>query len=277
MNPHDAASTGGDVDHEVYTLRRGRTPLLISIPHVGRLIPTELQPLYDPRALDVEDTDWLLDEVYAFASELGAGLLTARHSRYVIDLNRPEVDAPMYPGVNNTELCPTRFFTGEPLYRAGCAPDAEQIAARVARYWRPYHDALTAELARLRSTHGCALLWEAHSIKTELPWLFEGRLPALNMGTVDGRSCDPALRDRLVDVLSDQSEFSYVVDGRFKGGYITRQHGRPELGVHVVQMEKCWDTYMQEQAPFRVDPARLARLQPLLRRMLGAMLEWGTS
>ncbi len=274
MDPLQSHPPAGDVEHEVYTLRRGRTPLLISVPHVGRLIPAELQPLYQPRALEVEDTDWLLDEVYAFALELGASLLVPRHSRYVIDLNRPDVDTPMYPGVNNTELCPTRFFTGEPLYRAGCAPDATQVAARIERYWRPYHAALAAELARLHASHGLAMLWEGHSIKTELPWLFEGSLPALNLGTADGRACAPRLRQRLVDVLEAQTGFTHVVDGRFKGGHITRRYGRPEQGVHAVQMEMCWDTYMAERAPYAVDPVRLARLEPLLRRLLQAMLDW---
>ncbi len=261
-------------NNPVFRLHRGSRPLLVSVPHVGTFIPDELRDLFVPRALDAEDTDWLLDEVYAFARDLGASLLVPSHSRYVIDLNRPPGNAPMYPGVNNTELCPTHFFTGDPLYRDGCEPDEAQIEARIATYWRPYHDALAGELARIKAEHGHAVLWDGHSIKTKLPWLFDGALPALNLGTADGQACAPALRDRLQSVLAAQNDFSQVVDGRFKGGHITRQYGRPDHAVHAVQMEMCWDTYMAEQAPFKVDPQRLARLQPLLRQLLQTTLDW---
>lgn len=258
----------------IFTLHRGSRPLLVSVPHAGTLIPEHLRERYVPRALAAEDTDWFLDEVYAFARDLGASLVVPRHSRYVIDLNRPSSNTPMYPGVNNTELCPTRFFTGDPLYRDGCAPDAAEIAGRIATYWQPYHAALADELARLKAQHGQALLWDGHSIKSELPWLFDGALPALNLGTADGQACDPALRDRLREVLAAQHDYSHVVDGRFKGGHITRQYGRPADGVQAVQLEMCWNTYMAEQAPFALDPRRVERLQPLLRRLLQTMIDW---
>src|SRR5262249_30469762 len=155
------------------------------------------------------------------------------------DLNRPPEDAPMYPGANNTELCPTRFFTGDPLYRHGHAPDAAEIARRRDTYWRPYHDTLQAELARVRQAHGHVVLFDGHSIKSSLPWLFEGRLPDLNLGTAEGRSCDPTLRDALAAVLGAQDRYTQVVDGRFKGGHITRHYGRPAEHVHAVQLEMC--------------------------------------
>lgn len=258
----------------VYSLQRGNTPLLVSLPHVGTTIPGDLQSRYVDRALAVEDTDWHLDQLYAFVSELGASLIVPRHSRYVIDLNRPPEDAPMYVGVNNTELCPTRFFTGDPLYRAGLAPGADEVSRRREMFWRPYHDALATELARLKALHGFAVLFDGHSIKSELPWLFEGRLPDLNLGTVDGASCAPSLRSVLVDVLGRQTAFTQVVDGRFKGGYITRQHGQPAQGLHAVQLEMCWRCYMPEQAPFQLDPARAATLLPVLRQLVQAMLAW---
>jgi N-formylglutamate deformylase len=257
---------------DTHTLHRGSRPLLVSLPHVGTLIPEDLQPLYVPRALEVEDTDWCLQAVYDFALDLGASVIVPRFSRYVIDLNRPPENSPMYPGANNTELCPTRFFTGEPMYRPGSEPDANQVAERLATYWRPYHEALAGELARLKAEHGHALLWDGHSIKSQLPWLFDGRLPDLNLGTVSGTSCAPALRQSLNEVLAAQTGFSHVTDGRFKGGWITRHHGRPHEGVHAVQMEKCWSTYMAETPPYRPDPARLARLQPVLEALLRAML-----
>jgi N-formylglutamate deformylase len=264
----------GGADAAIYTLHRGSTPLLVSMPHVGTRIPPDLHAQLAPRALDVEDTDWHLEPLYAFARELGAGVIVPQHSRYVIDLNRPPEDAPMYPGVNNTELCPTRFFTGDALYLEGKAPDPQEIERRRERYWHPYHRALEAELARLQSLHGHAVLFDAHSIKSELPWLFEGRLADLNLGTANGASCDPALRAALARVLEAQSTFSVAIDGRFKGGHITRFHGRPAAGRHAVQLEMAWRCYMPEQAPYALDPVRVAVLEPTLRALVRTMIEW---
>ena len=259
---------------DTYTLTRGRTPLLISLPHVGTAFPASLQPRYTERALQAEDTDWFLDRLYGFALELGATLIVPRYSRYVVDLNRSSDNAPMYPGQNNTELCPTRHFTGEPIYRDGQAPGDSEIEQRVATYWQPYHDALRDELALLKATHGHAVLFDAHSIKSELPWLFEGTLPHLNLGCVNGSSCAPGLRDAVAAVLVAQSDFSHVVDGRFKGGHITRHHGQPGQGVHAVQLEMCWRAYMQEAPPYRWHEQRAALVVPLLQRMVQAMLAW---
>jgi N-formylglutamate deformylase len=262
----------------VFTLQRGTTPLLLSLPHVGTVIPDGLAPSLVARALALEDTDWHLAEVYAFARELGASVLVPSCSRYVIDLNRPPENAPMYPGANNTELVPTHFFTGDPLYRDRSVPSEREIARRIDRYWRPYHDALAAELARLVAAHGRALLWDGHSIQAEVPWLFEGRLPELNLGTAGGTSCAPALRAALMAVLAAQTSFSHVTDGRFRGGYITRHYGRPRERVHAIQLEMDLATYMDETraalpvAP--VDRDRLARLQPILRALLQTTLDW---
>ncbi|MEO7151166.1 MAG: N-formylglutamate amidohydrolase, partial [Burkholderiaceae bacterium] len=198
-----------------FILHRGTRPLLVSLPHVGRAIPPELRDRYVDRAHAVEDTDWHLDALYGFVRELGASLLVPRLSRFVIDLNRPPEDAPMYPGVNNTELCPTRFFTGDPVYRDGRAPDAAEVRQRLDTYWHPYHAALQSELARIEAEHGHAVLFDGHSIKSELPWLFDGRLPDLNLGTASGTSCAPALRAALAGVLAAQDAYSQVVDGRF--------------------------------------------------------------
>lgn len=214
----------------VYRLEQGRVPLLISLPHVGTELPPELRERLVPRALASEDTDWHLERLYRpLADSLGASLIVPRYSRYVIDLNRPPDDRPLYPGAaGGTGLVPTHFFTSEPLYRDGAEPDAAEIAARREACWRPYHEALAAELERLRAEHGRALLFDGHSIRSELPWLFEGTLPALNLGTADGASCAPAITERLGQVLAGQQRYSHVVNGRFKGGYITRQYGRPE-------------------------------------------------
>ena len=258
----------------IYTLHSGTRPLLISVPHVGTRIPVDQTQRYLPRALDVEDTDWHLERVYAFAKAMGASLIVPRYSRFLIDLNRAPDNTPMYAGANNTELCPTRFFTGEPIYLEGQAPDANEVTRRRQIYWQPYHDALAQELGRLKTAHGHAVLFDGHSIKSTLPWLFEGKLPDLNLGTANGASCAPDLRAALMKVLEDQRRFTPVTDGRFKGGHITRHYGRPDSGVHAVQLEMCWSTYMQESAPYALDPARAAELAPTLRALVQTMLDW---
>lgn len=264
--------------NDVFKLKQGRTPLLISMPHVGTAIPEDQRARYQPRALQSEDTDWHLERLYGFALAMGAGMIVPHYSRYLIDLNRPPDDAPMYPGASNTELCPTRFFSSDRIYLAGQEPDADEKLRRRSRYWQPYHQALQAELQRLRSVHGHAVLFDAHSIRSELPWLFEGKLPDLNLGTVDGRSCDAEITARLARLFAMQSDYTQVVNGRFKGGYITRQYGRPEQGVHAVQLEMCWSTYMQEAPPpspgDAYDEARAARVQPLLKDLMQTLLDW---
>ena len=257
-----------------FTLHRGHTPLLISMPHVGTHLPEGLKPRLVERALQVEDTDWHLERLYAFATDLGASLIVPVESRIVIDLNRGSDNQPMYPGRNNTELCPTRFFTGDPIYRAGCAPDEAEIHERVAAHWRPYHDTLAAELRRLKAQHGHAVLFDAHSIKGELPWLFEGVLPDLNLGTVEGRSCAPSLRAAVYAVCQRQSGYTHVLDGRFKGGHITRHFGQPLTGIHAVQLEMAWRAYMDEQPPYAWHAAKAAAITPLLRELVQVMIDW---
>ncbi len=257
-----------------YTLHHGHLPLLVSLPHVGIELPEDQRSRYVDRAFGFEDTDWHLDRLYGFVRELDISLIVPRYSRYLIDLNRPSENAPMYPGMNNTELCPTRFFTGDPLYGDGRAPDATEIARRIEHYWQPYHRALRAELDRLRGMYGYAILFDGHSIKSELPWLFKGKLPDLNLGTVSGASCAPALRSALARVLADQRHYSQAVDGRFKGGYITRSYGKPDEGVHAIQLEMCWSCYMQESAPYVCVPRLVGQIQPVLRQLIETMLAW---
>jgi N-formylglutamate deformylase len=256
------------------TLHRGTAPLLVSLPHMGTWIPQQLLDRMHPRAAETEDTDWHLGRLYAFARELGASVLMPRASRYVVDLNRPPENTPMYPGVNNTGLCPLNFFTGEPLYRPGAEPDEAEIRQRVADWWVPYHDALKGELLRLKARHGHVVLFDGHSIKSELPWLFDGRLWDLNLGTASGGSCDSELRAAVVDLFEGQSRFSHVADGRFRGGYITRHYGRPGQGVHALQLEMCWRCYMDETPPYAWNAARAAEVQPLLRALLTLLRDW---
>ena len=259
-----------------FTLHHGTSPLLVSMPHIGTDIPQELAPAYQPRALEMEDTDWHLARLYDFVRDtvpgLGASVIQAHVSRYVIDLNRPPDDAPMYPGASNTELCPTRFFTGDALYRSGCEPDAAEVQRRRAAYWQPYHSALAGELERIKAVHGYALLWDAHSIRSQIPWLFEGTLPALNIGTANGVSAHGSIAQALDVVCASQAQFNHVLNGRFKGGFITRNYGAPARHVHAVQLEMCQALYMDEVAPFAYDSQRAQAVRPHLQAMLAAAL-----
>ncbi len=257
---------------QTFQLTRGARPLLISMPHVGLALSPGLAGQLTPEARLLPDTDWHLDRLYEFANDLGVSVIIPRFSRYVIDLNRPANDTPLYPGAEGTGLIPMSTFAGQPLYRPGCDPgDSQQ---RLLHYWHPYHDAVREELARLVALAGAAALFEAHSICSEVPRLFDGRLPDLNLGTANGQSCAPELRDRVSAALREQGEYSVVVDGRFKGGYLTRAYGRPNEGIHALQLELSQATYMQEQAPFTYLPALAAKIQPVLQHLLETIVEW---
>jgi N-formylglutamate deformylase len=257
---------------DIFTLERGDAPLVISIPHLGTHIPDALRDRYTETALTVADTDWHLDRLYAFAKAWGATIIGARVSRYVIDLNRPPNDESLYPGQTTTSLCPTETFRGEPIYRDGRAPDAAERRQRVERFWQPYHATLDAELKRLRGAHANVLLWEAHSIASVLPRLFDDKLPDLNIGTQDGRTADTSIQTR-VQSAAKASGLTWVANGRFKGGYITRHFGAPQDGVHAVQLEMCQSIYMNEAPPFDFVDERAGKVEAVLRDMLGGALE----
>jgi N-formylglutamate deformylase len=253
------------------TLHRGTAPLLVSLPHDGSLVPDAIAARLDPGARRVPDTDWHVARLYAFARELGASMLVPRYSRYVIDLNRSEDDVSLYPGQNTTGLCPVVQFSGDPVYRGGEEPSEEEVRARVDTYWRPYHAALRAELARLRALHPRVVLWEGHSIRGELPFLFEGRLPDLNLGTADGASCAADTQARIEAELSRQSGYDWVANGRFKGGHITRHYGDPANGIDAVQLEISQRIYMDEDT-FEYDERKAGAAQAAIRRLLEAAL-----
>jgi len=259
-------------DTLAFTLHRGTRPLLVSMPHVGTHLPATVSQRLTAEARTVPDTDWHLERLYDFARALGASILVATHSRYVIDLNRPPDNANLYPGQDTTGLCPVDTFDKTPLYANGQGPDEDEIAARREAIWRPYHAALAEELSRLRAEHGTVALWDAHSIRSVLPRFFEGKLPDFNLGTANGESCDPALAEQLLDLALDMPGHTGVLNGRFKGGYITRQYGQPKQGVHAVQLELAQSAYMSEVYPFAYDEARAASLQPALRQMLATVL-----
>ncbi len=262
-------------DKPPFIFRAGTRPLLVSMPHAGTYVPPALATRLTEEARQVPDTDWHLERLYSFADALGASVLVATHSRYVIDLNRPPDGASLYPGQSVTGLCPVDTFDDTPLYaRASEEPKEQEVAERRKAIWQPYHAKLAEELARLKSVHGVAALWDAHSIRSVLPRFFPGRLTDLNLGTNKGSSCDPRMADAVMAAAAGAEGFSAVLNGRFTGGYITRCHGRPHNGVHAIQLEMTQCSYMQEQLPFDYLPSVAARVQPHLRRMVAAVMDF---
>ena len=230
---------------EVFEYYEGSLPLLISVPHDGRQLPAEQRDRMTAVGVELPDTDWHVAELYGFVREFGASMIVANYSRYVVDVNRPASDAAMYEGQVATGLCPQYTFAGEPLYQRDAAVSRQEIAERVDRYWRPYHDKLNAALAGMRARYGLALLWDAHSIASRVPRLFDGELPVLNLGTFDGNSCNPRIANALQQI-AEASPYESVMNGRFKGGYITRHYGDPAGNVHVAQLELAQRAYMNE-------------------------------
>jgi N-formylglutamate amidohydrolase len=253
---------------DVFRFIEGDSPLLVSVPHDGRLIPEEQRARMTAAGLAIPDTDWHVGQLYGFAVELGASLLVARYSRYVVDLNRPPDDAAMYEGQVATGLCPRYTFAGEPLYHDDEPVSQEEAAERIERYWRPYHEQLAAALDAIRDRHGRAFLWDAHSIPSRVPRLFDGELPVLNLGNFGGRSCDPDIARQLDDIAS-ASPYESVLNGRFQGGYITRHYGDPASGVQAMQLELAQRAYMDEETR-EFDAARATRLRDTLGALLNA-------
>jgi len=255
----------------VYKLRQGNSRLLVSMPHVGTYLPSWLTPRLTPVALEVADTDWHLEQLYNFLDELDATVLIATHSRYLLDLNRPPDNSSLYPGQNTTGICPLDTFALEPLYQEGCAPDDVEIEQRIATFWQPYHQCLQAELNRIKGLHGDALLWEAHSIHSTVPRFFDGQLPHFNIGTADDQTCSRDIAQRILDIAQEHG-YSGVINGRFKGGYITRQYGKPSQHVQALQMEIAFRTYLDETEPSNFKETIAAPVRPILKQMLQVML-----
>jgi N-formylglutamate deformylase len=261
-------------------VKRGDAPLVVAFPHTGTDIPAEIEPAFVSAWHARRDADWWVDRLYEFAPALGATTLRTQLSRSVIDVNRDPSGASLYPGQATTELCPTTDFDGEPLYRPGRAPEEAEIARRRALYFDPYHAALAGEIARLRQSHGRVVLFDAHSIRSRIPRLFEGELPQFNIGTNSGKSCDAGLGGA-VEAACAASPYSRVVNGRFKGGWTTRHYGQPGAGVHAIQLELACRGYMDEPetpSPDNWPPpygeARADALKTVLTAILGACLAW---
>jgi N-formylglutamate deformylase len=260
-------------DPAIFSLQPGTLPLLISMPHVGTHLPSDIAATMTEAARHVDDCDWHLERLYDFAARRGASILVPSHARYVVDLNRPPDNANLYPGQDTTGLLPVDTFDKAPLYHPGGEPTEAEVARRVARYWRPYHEALSRALAELKARHGAVLLWEAHSIRSHVPRFFEGQLPDFNFGTASGASAAPGMAEALVECVKRHGGFTAVANGRFKGGYITRQYGQPKEGIHAVQLELSQITYMQQTRPYGYDEALASRVVPLLDALIDEALE----
>ena len=227
------------------TVREGAAPLLLCLPHTGSDIPPDIEAQLVSPWLARKDTDWWIDRLYAFAQQLDVSLVRTAISRTVIDANRDPNGTSLYPGQATTELCPTVTFDGEPLYRGGAAPSAQDIATRRRTWFEPYHRAVRAQLTRLRARHGTIVLYDCHAIRSQIPRLFTGLLPNFNIGTFSGASCAPQLT-HAIEQLCERGAFTRITDGRFKGGYTTRHYGRPAEGVHALQMELACRGYLRE-------------------------------
>lgn len=261
-------------------LTRGNAPLVVSLPHTGTDIPAEIVERLVSPWRSLKDTDWHVERLYDFAADFGATVIRTTASRTVIDVNRDPNGLSLYPGQATTELCPTTTFDGEPLYKAGEEPMGEEIAQRRRLFFEPYHAALADEIARLRTRHPRVVVYDCHSIRSVIPRLFDGELPQFNIGTNSGKSCDPVLTAAVERVVSDTG-LSHVVNGRFKGGYITRQYGNPAGGVHAIQMELAIRGYLREPDvvtetnwPPEYDADFAAPMKATLRRVLEACLEF---
>lgn len=257
----------------VFEFHQGTLPLLISIPHAGTKLPEDIARRLSEDARAVPDTDWHVEKLYAFAARMGASVLKANYSRYVVDLNRPTDGRLLYPGQRETGLCPLATFDGAPLYAPGDAPTAQEIARRVEQYWKPYHEKLSATLTALRAQHGLALLWDAHSIRAEIPALFKGRLPDFNLGTGHDASCPPDIAAALLTTAQAAAGFTAVLNGRFKGGYITRYYGRPAENIIAVQLELSQRAYMQENKPRQWNASRAEAARQVIEKLLRVLLE----
>ena len=259
-----------------YRYRRGDSPLVVSMPHVGTFVPHSVGRGFTECAACRCDTDWHLPRLYDFVHAIGATTIVANFSRYVIDVNRPPDGANLYPGRDTPKLCPTDTFDQRALYRDG-EPGAGDIQERLDAVWWPYHRRLERELSRVKVEHGIAVLWDAHSIVSVAPRLFEGKLADFNLGTADGASCDSALSSRLKGALDQHAGYSSVLNGRFKGGYITRRYGRPAENIHAVQLEMCECIYMDETPPYTFRPEKASPVRDILEEQLLLARDWAVN
>jgi N-formylglutamate deformylase len=254
-----------------YTYHEGDSPLLVSVPHDGRVLPPDIAARMTPEALEIPDTDWHVGQLYEFCKDLNASMIVATHSRYVVDLNRSMSDEALYEGQVSTGLCPAQTFGGVAIYSDASLVTESEKESRVVDYWQPYHEKIGQRLQQLKDRFGYALLWDAHSIPSRVPSLFPGELTELNIGTNNGASCPQAISAAVAEVAA-KSPYSTVLDGRFRGGFITRNYGSPAERQYAIQLELAQRSYMHEDT-LLYDAQRAARLAETLQRMLSVFAE----
>ena len=253
---------------DVYEITQGSSPIILGLPHTGTFIPDAIGQRLNETGLAVTDTDWHIHELYDGLLP-AASKVRALFHRYVLDANRPPSNESLYPGQNTTGLVPLTDFDGQPIWKPGLEPDDADIAERLATFHAPYHAALKAEIARVRDAHGVAVVFDCHSIRSNIPFLFAGKLPDLNIGTAGGVTCQPDIERAAMDTARSAEGYSSVLNGRFTGGWTTRHYADPANNVHAIQLELAQDTHLvTEAAPFRLDPDKTARLRPVLALML---------
>ncbi|MCE0492790.1 N-formylglutamate deformylase [Vibrio salinus] len=244
----------------------GSIPLLISIPHAGTSLTKEVETGLTNEAKSLPDTDWHVKRLYQFALDMGAHMIVANYSRFVIDLNRPADDQPLY-NTATTGLFPTTLFNGSPVYKDGQAPSAETRKEYLKQIWIPYHQQIQSVLTQFKDEFGYAVLFDAHSIASCIPRLFDGPLPDLNIGTNTDKSCKSQTVTELKNYCLSQN-YSWIINGRFKGGHITRAYGLPEQHQHAMQLELAQTNYMTEKPPFSWDQKKASQLMPVLKNIV---------
>ena len=256
---------------EAFSFSAGETPLLVSMPHSGLALTPQVQSGLTEKALTLPDTDWHVPEVYSFLGELGVGRISANYSRYVIDLNRPLDDAPLYAS-KTTGLFPSILFDESPVFKPACLPNKRHHQFCKENIWQPYHGKITEELECLKAKFGYAILFDAHSIAPETPMLFEGRLADFNFGNNNGEASSQKWLQAASGVVPDGT-YSRVSNGRFKGGYITRSFGNPKKNIHAIQLELSQACYLKNQShPYSIDSNKLANLQAVLKQVIKTLI-----
>lgn len=256
---------------DLFDFHGGSSPLLVNVPHAGTRVPDNIFGRFSNSGKRLPDTDWHVPRLYAFAKDLGASMLCANYSRYIIDLNRPIDGKPLYDDEKSTGLIPDSLFDGSPLYADQEPLTEEDIKKRIETYYKPYHAKIAEVLNQLKDTHGYALLYDAHSIASRVPNLFKGKLPDLNLGTANAESCAPEIGYAISEVIR-ASEYTSSVNGRFVGGHITRYYGKPNKNIHAVQMEIGQSTYMDEGGDFAYNEDKAGKLIPTLQNVLSTLL-----
>lgn len=264
-----------DAETDVVDVSCGDSPLILGLPHTGTYVPRDIFDKLNETGKRLADTDWHVHRLYEGLVDNVTSVRALFH-RYVIDGNRDPSGASLYPGQNTTELCPTTDFDDNDIYRNGKAPGPDEIEARRVRFHQKYHDTLAAQITRITARHGFAILYDCHSIRSHIPHLFDGKLPDFNIGTFDGKSCGVHVAETVKTICAAATDYTHVVNGRFKGGWTTRHYGDPDNNVHAIQMELTQSTYMQEHDPWAYLPQTADKIRPILRAVLTGLSQLDT-